>query len=197
MPQHIIVAGCCHLLYFLRIPFVDIIKVLRVPAGHNLRGIISPAFEEVHRADNIIKGIFLEDFSHLVLVGKITDLYPRLDLMFLLELCHKGKILVNGVFKLVGLQPLLLKLADKGIIQNQILVIQVFKLREGMRMLGNTDFIHAQPLSLLKKALNPVFVIGTLFKVHVIICSHNSPLSHTGHHLSSSESPSARRIPDC
>ncbi len=76
--------------------------------------------QEMHGADDIVKGSSREDVAHLVLLLEIADLNACLDPMPMrTQLFHEGKIIIEAILEFIFLEPLLLKLSDEGIIQQQ------------------------------------------------------------------------------
>ena len=89
--------------------------------------------QEVHRADDVVEVIVLEDVPDLCLVLEVADLDADLDLVLLLKLVHEGEVLVKRVLELVRLEPLLLELADERVIEHEVFVVEFLELREGVR----------------------------------------------------------------
>ena len=84
----------------------------------------------MHRADDIVKIVILEDVAYLRLVLEVTDLDADLDAMLLLQLVHEGEVLVERVLELVALEPLLLERADERIIEYEVFIVKVLEFRE-------------------------------------------------------------------
>ena len=84
----------------------------------------------MHRADDVVKIVILEDVAYLRLVLEVTDLDADLDAMLLLQLVHEGEVLVERVLELVALEPLLLERADERIIEYEVFIVKVLEFRE-------------------------------------------------------------------
>ena len=84
----------------------------------------------MHRADDVVKIVILEDVADLRLVLEIADLDADLDAMLLLQLVHEGEVLVERVLELVALEPLLLERADERIIEYEVFIVKVLEFRE-------------------------------------------------------------------
>ena len=130
MAEHIVEAGVRELLHFFRIPLVDVLERVLLPLRLDFRRVVSPAAQEMHRADDVVKIVILEDVAYLRLVLEVTDLDADLDAMLLLQLVHEGEVLVERVLELVALEPLLLERADERIIEYEVFIVKVLEFRE-------------------------------------------------------------------
>ena len=101
MAEHIIETRVRELLDFLRIPLVNVFQRMLIPLGLDFRRIIRPAVQEMNGANQIIKIIVLENVPHFPLVLEIADFHANLDIVFLLQLMHKGKVFINRILELL------------------------------------------------------------------------------------------------
>ena len=175
MPEHIVELRGAELLDLLRVPFVDVKERDAIPLRLDLGPVVRPTANEVHRSDHIVKIAAAEDFCNSRLILEVADLDPRLDRVLFLELCHEGEVFFERILELVLLQPLLLKTADEGVVQDKIIVIERFKLRKCVTVLGKADLRHAARRRRTEKTFHPRFIVRAVFQVHMIVELHDLP----------------------
>ena len=175
MPEHIVELRGAEFLDLLRVPFVDVKERDAIPLRLYLGPVVSPAANEVNGADHIVKITAAEDFGNSRLILEVADLDARLDRVLFLEFCHEGEVFVERILELVLLQPLLLKTADEGVVQDKIIVIERFKLRKRVTVLGKADLRHAARRRRPKESFHPRFIVRAVFQMHMIVELHDLP----------------------
>ena len=175
MPEHIVELRGTELLDLLRVPFVDVKERDAIPLRLDLGRVVGPAANEVNGADHIVKIAAAEDFGNSRLILEVADLDARLDRVLFLEFCHEGEVFVERILELVLLQPLLLKTADEGVVQDEIIVIERFKLRKRVTVLGKADLRHAARRRRTEKTFHPRLIVRAVFQVHMIVELHIFP----------------------
>ena len=179
MSERIIETRCREFFHLLRVPFVDVRERVVVPLRFDCAGIIRPSAQEVHRPDHIVKGVRLENLCNRLLILEVADLDARAYLVFFLQFFDECKVFVKRVLELVRLQPFALKAADKAVVQDEIVVVELLKLRKGVRVLGKADLINAALRRRADESLRIGLVIRSVFKVHMIVKTHGTPQSNS------------------
>ena len=141
--------------------------------------IVRPPVQEVHRSDDVVKRIGAENLCDSLLVLEITDLNPRKHPVVFTQRFDECKIRIERVLELVRLQPFALKRAHKGIIEDQIVIVELLKLRKRVRVLGEADLVDAALRCRAKESLCVVRIVRTVLQVHMIVKSHSIPQSNS------------------
>lgn len=174
MAEHVVDAGGAELFNFRGVPVVYFFERMGVPFGFDLGSVVAPAVQEMHRADQVVEFVGREDLADGFLVLKVA--YFHADLHSVTEFSELGdevEVIIDGVFEFIRLEPCLLKFADEGIVEDQVLVVEVFEFGKGVAVLGDAYFVEAAFFGGIEKALDPVFIVRAVFKVHMVIQFHN------------------------
>ena len=174
MAEHVVDAGSAEFFDFRGVPVVYFFERMGVPFGLDLGSVVAPAVQEVHRADQVVKFVGCKYLADGFLVLEVADFHADLhSVAELSELGDEVEVIVDGVLEFIRLEPCLLEPADEGIVEDQVLVVEVFEFGEGVAVLGDAYFVEAAFFGGIEKALDPVFIVRAVFKVHVVIQFHN------------------------
>ena len=71
------------------------------------------------------------------------------------------------------MQPFLLIGTDHRIIEDQLIVVDIFELGEAVAVLGYTDAVDSACLGAVEESLYPSKIVRTVFEMHMIIKFHD------------------------